>query len=712
MVNRLNPFRPTRWEHQREDFRLIWFTKTAEQLDSEKSIYVRGSRGSGKTTLLKSICWEDLTNNVSLKMQRTLADFSHIGIYVRFPDHLSSSLSSRAWKAAFDKPEVADWEFHKYFSLIVEITCIERMLHACHQLRLSRNISQSPAHELRFVDDVLEEFPALSIFVGVRPKTFLELSRLLRSIARAMNEAAGRGTFRELQAQLPAREPGELLAYASERLANGIRLVNPRGERQPGFRFCLDDCEVLDPLQQKSINTLVRISRFPISWVVSYVGAFFESTETFIDQQPLTEADRKVISLDSRNEDDFRELCQAVVSLRLLFSVSENVRNTNKSDNISDFFPLPVRLGRRDVNDMAAVMLQRSTSPIADELVRAASTLKDKLIEISKRHRTRLTKEGTALPIYESYLLLLWQGREDAFKTSFSPDDEKKLLELAPRLVEPAFEAWLRRKQRGALLQLAAVLGFRRLPLGGANVATSLADGSIRDFLEILGEIYESYTRRQKLDKSDQGSLDRFATSRTQIGWDIQADGIASASSSYHSSVSSRAELDSDIVMRLLDGLGYYTSILQSAPDDPAVLGRAERGVFTVRFSRPEIISPGDVTSDRERAVWRAIRQAEIAGYLRTIEVKFHDGTDAQEPEDQRGRTITFRLHRRFSPHYRFSFRGAYEQVVVTPKELWPLCDRQAPADARAWAEAMATRSVVGNGSQLPLPLGGDQDDE
>jgi hypothetical protein len=60
---------------------------------------------------------------------------------------------------------------------------------------------------------------------------------------------------------------------------------------------------------------------------VSAVGALFDSTETFIEQQPLTDADRRVISLDDRKDEDFRDLCQAVASLRLLFSVSETARN-------------------------------------------------------------------------------------------------------------------------------------------------------------------------------------------------------------------------------------------------------------------------------------------------------------------------------------------------------------------------------------------------
>jgi hypothetical protein len=93
----LNPFRPTRWEHQQDGKQLIWYTRTANNLADDKSIYVSGSRGSGKTTLLRSICWEDLATNVSLRMQRKLEDFKSIGIYVRFPDHLTVAMSFVDW---------------------------------------------------------------------------------------------------------------------------------------------------------------------------------------------------------------------------------------------------------------------------------------------------------------------------------------------------------------------------------------------------------------------------------------------------------------------------------------------------------------------------------------------------------------------------------------------------------------------------------------
>jgi hypothetical protein len=166
----LNPFRPTRWEHQRDGYQLIWFTKTAELLAAEKSTYVRGSRGSGKTTLLKSICWEDLSKNTSLRMQRSLADFHHIGVYIRFPDHISSSISYAAWEALYPNAVHPELEFHRFFSLLVELTCAERALNACHELRLASLAIFSAGQELRLIDDLMAEFRTLHFGTPVQPR--------------------------------------------------------------------------------------------------------------------------------------------------------------------------------------------------------------------------------------------------------------------------------------------------------------------------------------------------------------------------------------------------------------------------------------------------------------------------------------------------------------------------------------------------------------
>ncbi|PNB38523.1 hypothetical protein C1X73_37465, partial [Pseudomonas sp. FW305-130] len=78
-----------------------------------------------------------------------------------------------------------------------------------------------------------------------------------------------------------------------------------------------------------------------------------------------------------------------------------------------------------------------------------------------------------------------WQGIEDAFKTDIGPDDVKRIGTFASQVLDDSFNAWLRRKQLGSLLHLAQSLRMRKIPLFGSNTIISLADSSIRDFLEI-----------------------------------------------------------------------------------------------------------------------------------------------------------------------------------------------------------------------------------
>ncbi|MCC8951383.1 hypothetical protein H8A97_41660 [Bradyrhizobium sp. Arg62] len=470
-------------------------------------------------------------------------------------------------------------ELHRYFSLLVELTCAERAITACHELRLLSFASFRASDEIAFCDELLREYPQLKHFTShetMAVKTLPDVSRLLRAVSREINQAAGRGTVRELNQRLPPREPGEFLAYVSAKLSGIIRLKSSRGDRRTGFKFCLDDCEVLDAQQQISINTLVRICKQPISWVVSYVGSQYEDSLTYIRNQTLSDADRRVELLDNRSAESFRELCQAVVSLRLLFEVSERLRTRKRVSHVSQFFNLRRRLGTRTVNEMMDIMSKRSMRFLAKTLRSSAETLNREFPEQFNRG----DKDDT-LPFYQAYVLLHWQAQAglSSFKTDISAIDEGQLLRRAALLKTAADEAWLRRKQRAALLHFAASIGFKSIPLAGEDIIVSLADGSIRDFLEILGFVYEAFARRHRLDTTNQESLDQFATSGSQIASSVQTDGIYAASAAYHVGVGARAEKEFDVVLRLIEGLGHYTSLLQSDPNDPSVLGRAERGI-------------------------------------------------------------------------------------------------------------------------------------
>lgn len=703
----INPFRPTRWEHHSDGRPLIWFTKTGELLAGDKSAYVYGSRGSGKTSLLRGICWEDLLDNPSLRLQRSFGDSRHVGIYIRLPDHVAASLGFLHWRDLFPNAPQPEWEFFRFFSLAIEVICIERALTATHELRIAGKLQLEAAQELQLVRDTLEEFPSLSHFSDQPAKTFTSLARSLRTLVRRMNEASGRGTIEQLIEVLPAREPYELLSFCVGRLSGVTRLTSNAGSVSPGFKFCLDDCEVLNELQRNSINTLVRKSQFPISWVVCSVGDAVDIGDTFLPQQPLTDADRRVISLNDRAKPDFADLCQAVASLRTYFSIREEHRPAANRTSINQFFPLQERLGHQDVNDTIAIIVGRSTSQLAVNLKNAATALRAELWKIDRRIKTRYPSGSQKFPYYEAYILLHWTGKEDQF--TFRDDDRiSHMLALADRLRQPSVQAWLRRKMAGALLHLATRLGVKRLPLAGSNMVVTLADGSIRDFLEILAKIYDKHDASRAATDDKLAPHERFALSRTKISSSSQIAGIHAASESFFNGISAQTDADPEAIVRLIEALGRYTNFLQTSIDDPAALSTTERGVFLIEPIQPQLMQDGIAIE----VALATLHKAELSGYLRVNLVRRRTGEALAEVGSHTKRPgVAYRLHRRFAPYFRFSYRGAYEPVRLDLDHLSQLCRPDNPLTTDQWLKPLVARSPIEIDNQLMLSLRPDDDE-
>ena len=168
---------------------------------------------------------------------------------------------------------------------------------------------------------------------------------------------------------------------------------------------------------------------------------------------------------------------------------------------------------------------------------------------------------------------------------------------------EGVFECGDLKLQKGGTLKDARIVykTYGTLSAAGDNVIVSLADGSIRDFLEIMGEIYEAFVLHHRWDPKSPANLSRFVNFKTQILPRIQTTGIYSASDSYYEGVSHRSEIDTDVISRLIAGLGIYTSLLQTNPADPTTLSTVERGVFFVDYSNsfgPDgLISPATIVA-------------------------------------------------------------------------------------------------------------------
>src|SRR3546814_20205531 len=106
------------------------------------------------------------------------------------------------------------------------------------------------------------------------------------------------------------------------------------------------------------------------------------------------------------------------------------------------------------------------------------------------------------------------------------------------------------------------------------------------------------------------------------------------------------------VISRLLAGLGEYTSTLQTNPHDPRTLSTTERGVFYVDYAS---LIGGEGLPASGRFVNAAIRQAELAGYVRPVEIRRHQLRHIVG----QFRSVAFSLHRRFQPTFRSSTGSA-----------------------------------------------------
>src|SRR3546814_15850782 len=98
---------------------------------------------------------------------------------------------------------------------------------------------------------------------------------------------------------------------------------------------------------------------------------------------------------------------------------------------------------------MMGHLVSRSARPATVILERGARQLLTLMRKKRKKVPTRYDDKESRLPFYEAYVLMLWRGREESFKTSLEPSDVEKPATFVTGFGHPAFEPWSPRKQGG-----------------------------------------------------------------------------------------------------------------------------------------------------------------------------------------------------------------------------------------------------------------------
>lgn len=440
-----SPFRNNRYELE-EDRRHVYFLLSGdlEQLEQLKSNYIVGTRGTGKTTLLKSLSWRERLHSPSLK-QALGGDprfDRYLGVYLKLPEFQLAQFEE--WLTS------APSRLHATLtSLYLDLIWIEALLDAVEEMRSRQLLEFSIEEEASFVRWQSEWWERRG-GGSLLPESGDNLLTLKENIFRVRNELEAAAVAEiepaELVSEIPVGQVGQLGRDAGAKLRE---LCEGEGQDQPQWhiRICLDEAEVLADQQQLVLNTMVRLSGFPLYFVVAFAAMPRDVSSTLLPNQTLSEADRHLDNRDNMKDDKFERLTEGVCQSRVNAMLDE-----------SDVFDLERLLGPLELDRLAADSLARSESAEVTGLLERAQ----KLAEL----------RGTATPpVLELYLA------------------EMEEREPEPHPTRRERSKGIRKKAPAVYISLLRRYGFN-VRYASAPMVLQLSDGCIRDFLSQMDELF------------------------------------------------------------------------------------------------------------------------------------------------------------------------------------------------------------------------------
>jgi hypothetical protein len=548
-----SPFSLARFEYEHTHLYFLQ-RKLFDRLEVERPVYLIGSRGTGKTTLLKALSWSEQRNNKSLKLQLRGHTAKYIGIYLKLPEIQLALISE--WAA--ERPPV----HANIFSHYIDLVWTEQLLKAVADLVAQGALLVRAEAEQSGVQEMLRA-TSLEATSGrsQSPRTLLELSQFLQDRREQIELSASIGVplnqaIERLNLTFHIGAFGRSIA---QHLAN---LCWPSSDETllPGsFKICMDEGECLDKKQLLVVNTMVRLSRAPAFFVVSFVSPPEDSTQTLLPNLTLQMADRELVPLDEIGEADFRELVEGVASVRVQHALAEpDVK-----------FSAARSLGILDINSLLKDILRESVSANARRLLDDAAAASE-------------SSQGNDIPIYETYLVQRlgastpepdssWERRRDT-----SAGSRKKLV--------------------AAYLSICHDVGARPR-YAFAEMVLQLSDNCVRDFLAQIDEIF----------KESNDTLAVFLS--RAVDTKTQDKALRSSSQKKYESLPAFGVNNPDETRALVDGLGQLTAMLQRQSPSDRQLRSSERGLFEIRV--------GEQPPSNLVRLLRSLREAAEAGFLR-----------------------------------------------------------------------------------------------
>lgn len=682
-----NPFRPNKFElHSRP---LVWISPLATRvMKEEQSFYIAGARGSGKTSILKAVDSIEFTRNESLRDQVKPLKHEFVGVYMRAQDLFTESFRHIRWETIAPGSDPLVFEY-RFLSALIEAEAGGKLLQLATEWRALGIVRYKPHEALDEVERFFTRFPWIRAYDREGQGDPLArlgrcLTRYRRDLARSLND----GEFKHLK-DLLIEEPLEIVTEVARQI-----LPLMKGRKTPPatrLRIAVDECDYLSRTQQIALNTIVRKTRAPVSFVLAYVNTSYEPTTTLFRNLDLNEADREVVPLTYEVEDQFADLCEAIVKYRLFYSLDPEERAA-AGGAAGHRFSLHKKLGDYTLNEQLHDVLKDRQSIETRGLLDRSYRLQA-LFQSFVEHRLVTNKtlgelqfSTRAPPIFQQFLI---ERLKLDPETSLSDPQKKEV-----------FLATLRRKQRAAMLQILAESKKQTLPYYGRRIVLALADSCIRDFLDILAAMFEV-----DAEENFKRAVQRFLNPDSELEPKTQRQGTDKASTAKLNSIIHRPgfgpsgdmipDAKGTMLAKIVEALGRLTRMLQVSDDGVSSLRTAERGVYVLDMAdvRRLDVSKGAIADLVEELLVRAARD----NHLVVDPVRL---PKAQGEATARSSVLRFRLHRRFSPRFQLSFLGAVEETRLPPDSILQLVAAGSELAVEDWVRTTFRRLRLEEESQ------------
>lgn len=551
-----SPFSKSRYEH---DGRHMYYIqkKTLEILEGDVPIIISGSRGTGKTTLLKSINWREQKENnfLSQALKENNHRNDYIGLYIKLPELKINSFSF--WE--MDQCQI----YPLIFSLYLELVWMQEAINAVLILSQDATLKFSAHDEINCVKRIL--LVNKKIFGFEKENSTHTLFDLLENVVSVRKQIENACIYKQnIEDVYKMFGSIDQIGFISNTAAlELVKLINNEDGLKK-FKICMDECECLSEKQLLVIKTMLRLTKFPVFYVFSFISPISDTRETLIPNITNQKADVQKISLDDMDKKDFEDFSNGVATVR----ISSELKEPAYAFNLSNI------LGHLSINTLLESLLKKSVSPLARNLLKNA---RERLELIDADN----TKDD--IPIYQSYLI-------DKLELDESSSEEKWEIRN--------FESQQQRKKMVAAY-LSICKDLKTDPMYAyADMVYGISDRSIRDFLWQLDEIFKLHNK----------NLKDFISSKIDI--ETQNKAIKESSTKKLISLPKSAVNSPDNVGKLVYGLSILTEIIQTRSDDNSHLRSPERGIFSFEY----------YSADSELV--KFIQDASEAGFLKTISHK------------------------------------------------------------------------------------------